>query len=131
MAKTPSDPAKPKKPANGMGWGGPPKGASTSKIPPGKRSRADLMTAQAKIPVEVRDARKAERARKRERMLMVLEKIAFATGKGTTDMNRIAAADKWLDRTEGKAVQPNANYDGGKKGLEELIAESQMLKEGS
>ena len=81
-----------------------------------------MKAARAAIPKEVKDAKKAAKAAKRERMLAVLEKVAFSTK--ASDANKVNAADKWLDRTEGRPVQPNANYDGGKKTLEELVKES-------
>ena len=112
------------RPASGMGWGGPPKGAGNGN--PGKKLTSEsakvIAKAQAALPKEVKDANKAAKAAKRERMLAVLEKVAFSTK--ASDANKVNAADKWLDRTEGRPVQPNANYDGGKKSLEELIKES-------
>lgn len=109
------------RPASGMGWGGPPKGAGTGG-PARRRTGAELQALRAAVPKEVKDAKKAAKAAKRERMLAVLEGVAFS--KASSDANKVNAADKWLDRTEGRPVQPNANYDGGKKTLEELIQES-------
>lgn len=109
------------RPPSGGGWGGPAKGAGTGG-PARRRTGAELHASKAAIPKEIRDAKKAARSAKRERMLGVLEKVAFSTK--SSDANKVNAADKWLDRTEGRPVQPNANYDGGKKTLEELVKES-------
>lgn len=106
------------RPANGPGWGGPAKGFVFRE----KYTAAEARARKMAIPKEIRDAKKVERAAKRKKMIKILEEVALDPKQSAA--NRINAVDKWLDRTEGRAVQPNANYDGGKKSLSELISES-------
>ena len=112
------------RPASGMGWGGPPKGRGNGNPgrPATRETIAEMKAKAAAMSPDEKERRKAAKAAKRDRMLAVLEKVAFSTK--ASDANKVNAADKWLDRTEGRPVQPNANYDGGKKTLEELVKES-------
>ncbi|HEV7457332.1 MAG TPA: hypothetical protein VGN96_11215 [Roseococcus sp.] len=101
MPRTPRNPGSGKRPVNtpasgpGAGsWGGPAKGASTSRIKPGDpdgiralRWDADNIAHKEEIAAQMRG---------------VLYYVAL---KGEGEAARINAADKLLDRIEGKAVQ--------------------------
>lgn len=80
---------------NGEGWGGPANGASTSRFQPGESGGGHLPENRAKA---------ASRA---EEMRDVL--YGIATNKKAHAMVRVNAADKLLDRIEGKAPQTNIN----------------------
>ena len=90
-------------PAKGPGWGGPAKGASTSRIKPGD---PDGITALRHDPDNL--AVKAERRRK---ALQFYEDVLDDPSQHT--QNRLVAADKLLDRIEGK---PLARQDVTTKG---------------
>lgn len=112
------------KPAGGMGWGGPPRGSG------GNGSKRDAATARANkraIDPALSVAKKDARKTKREKLLGHLEKIALDPK--TPAMVRVHAIDKYFDRTEGKPLQGNVNYDGAQKSLSELIADTQRLKD--
>ena len=91
-------------PAKGAGWGGPAKGASTSRIKPGD---PDGIAAMSRNPAVMAD--KAEAA---EQMRNVLYGIALD---GENEHARIAAADRLLDRLEGKPLARNDLTSGGEK----------------
>ena len=89
-------------PAGGQGYGGPAKGlpaergARAAAFEPG--NRAGVTT-----PDKPRDNRTP--AEKRARMLAIYEEVA--EDQSQPGMARINAADKWLDRHEGKPVARN------------------------
>jgi hypothetical protein len=67
-------------------------------------------------------ARKLKAEADREKIMARLLKITLDEKRQV--MARVNAADKWLDRHEGKAPQVTVRHDGGAKTLEELICES-------
>jgi len=79
------------------------------------------------MPPEVAAAKKEKRKVTREQIIGVYETVAL--NKKAPHMARVVAADKWLDRIEGKAPQANVNYEGGAKTLEQLVSESMKSKE--
>ncbi len=81
-------------PAKGAGWGGPPKGASTSRILPGD---PDGIRALARDP-----ANKALKDQFRAELWGKLHSIAMT---GESEATQLMAADKLLDRIDGKAKQ--------------------------
>ncbi len=92
-------------PAGGLGWGGPPKGEGSPKPsrPIGKEGAA----AKIAIPPEVRRAKAARKAATREEMLDFY--VEVKRDKKEPTALRMAAAEKWQDRTEGKPPQTNLN----------------------
>ena len=80
---------------NGPGWGGPAKGAAVD------RSEAVMATPGARSTPETQ-AKAITRERRREMMIAVYERIADDVD--APAMAQITAADKWLDRHEGKAI---------------------------
>ena len=91
-------------PAKGKGWGGQARGASASRIKPGD---PDGIAARAHDPAVI-----ADKAVAAEQMRNVLYGIALT---GENDHARIAAADKLLDRLDGKAVQRQDVTSGGER----------------
>jgi hypothetical protein len=78
----------------GPGWGGPPKGASTSRIKPGD---PDGIAALARDP-----GNKALKDQFRAELWTKLHTIALT---GESEAIQVAAADKLLDRIDGKPKQ--------------------------
>jgi hypothetical protein len=99
----------PGKIGNGPGWGGLAKGTGTGK--PSRPHGKEGLKVKAAIPPEIRAEKAKHKAVTRETMLGVYERIAI--DETAPHMAQIVAADKWLDRTEGKPVQTNINENKG------------------
>jgi hypothetical protein len=106
-------------PAKGLGWGGPAKGPGTGGPARYPRKPDDPIPLN---PVTRRD----KRAKRHKEMVDLLYRVA-SDEKNSTAI-RIAAAEKYLDRTAGRPIQPNINHEGQKVTLEQLVIES-MAKE--
>lgn len=87
-------PKRPESPAKGAGWGGKAKGASVSRIKPGDPDGIQALRWDA--------ANMAHKEEVAAQMRGVLYHVALA---GEQEHSRISAADKLLDRIEGKPVQ--------------------------
>lgn len=104
MPRTPRNPGSGKAPSNaparGAGWGGPAKGASTTRLKP----RGDAESDRIRTEMHSHAAWTQER---RERVADEMRDLYYGVAKDDAEPtpNRIAAADKLLDRIEGKAVQ--------------------------
>lgn len=97
----------------GPGWGGPAKGASTaSGNMQWSRGMRHLESA-TDTEKAFREANRLRRAALRERMMNVLETIAETSD---SDMARLSAADKVLDRLDGKPKQTVASTVSGPDG---------------
>jgi hypothetical protein len=81
-------------PAKGFGWGGPARGSSTSRIRCGD---PDGIRAMRHDPERI--AVKAQRTAELEEVL-----YSVATAEGSSEMLRVNAASKLLDRIEGQPV---------------------------
>jgi hypothetical protein len=95
------------RPANGPGWGGPAKGAGFLK--PSRPHGREGLALRSEIPSEVTAAKAERKEANREEMMGVYEEVA--RDPAAPHMARIVAADKWLDRTEGKPMQININQN--------------------
>lgn len=94
-------------PAEGHGWGGPPKGASTSRIKPGD---PDGIQAMSNDPDVI-----ARAELRREKVLQMYEAIVDDVRQQA--MIRIVAGDKLLNRIEGLPVARNLNTNVGDPSL--------------
>lgn len=83
---------------NGAGWGGPAKGASTSRIKPGDPDGIRTMNRGKEVQAE-----------RREKVLRMYEEIVDDPEQPV--MARITAGDKLLDRIDGKPMQTNLNLN--------------------
>jgi len=92
-------------PAKGPGWGGPARGASKSRIDAGPAG--DAIRAMARDPAVIADKEQAA-----EQMRNVLYGLALGA---ENEHARITAADKLLDRLEGKPLARNDLTSGGEK----------------
>ena len=91
---------------SGPGWGGPAKGAGW---PIGKRTVDEANIAKVTLPPELKERKAMKRRVTRETMMEVYEDVALDAK--APHMARVSAADKWLDRTEGKPAQTNVNLN--------------------
>lgn len=92
-----------KGPGKGPGWGGPAKGAGTRYV----KGEVQPLQGQGRTPAVL-----ADKAVAAEQMRQVLYGIAL---EGENDHARIAAADKLLDRLEGKPLARSDLTSGGDK----------------
>lgn len=93
---------------NGVGWGGPAKGAGTSKWAAldgkaGRLIRAGMSKEQKAAKAEKVERKEASRAEMLDFYVDVKRDI------GEPMPLRMAAAEKWLDRTDGKPAQTTIN----------------------
>jgi hypothetical protein len=96
---------------------------ATAPAPAGRGARLrEPRARKAAIPPQISAARRQRRAEQRDTMLQVYESIVFDPSQPA--MARVAAADKWLDRTEGKPPQATVKYGGRAKTLADLVQES-------
>lgn len=120
MGKRPPGPGRGNKvkQGNGPGWGGPAKGAGSSKVarPHGKEGQAIQAATGTGMfrPPEVRAEQAARVAATREEMLEFYVEVKRNEDEST--LNRMAATEKWFDRTEGRPAQTNINENTGPGG---------------
>lgn len=87
---------------NGAGWGGPAKGASTSRIDAGEAGEAIRALARDPANKSLKDEMRAD-------LWARLHHIAL---NGETETVQVTAADKLLDRIDGKATVGKPDDDG-------------------
>lgn len=104
MARTSTTRPKGNGPGKGAGWGGPAKGASTSRIKPGDPAGIQAMSNDADV--------KARAAARNAQLKEHIYQLALGAEREET---QLSAAVAWLDRDEGKPMQRQDVTSGGDK----------------
>jgi hypothetical protein len=95
-------------PASGPGWGGAANGSGSGRQFDASAAEAARALNDDPLTIKMRARRKRTAAERRARMREILEDVAEDS---EYDSVRVVAADKLLDRLEGKARQFNVNLD--------------------